>query len=482
MNDLVCVLPVCNRDSALMRKNLQWQHELGGSRNFKAVCVIDAGVPDAVAADILTLARSVFSSVYRFDYPRPRIERWPYAPNQAFQQTAYFMRTLHAPWLWLEADAIPLKAGWMDALNREYVAAGKPFMGAIVLGLGHCNGVAIYPSNAAQLMPRAMAATDRAWDVVMKPEMVATCHNASRLIQHAWGRVGGSLHPTIGDSPSFQNPSHLAEIQSDAVLFHRCKDGSLIDMLRGTKSSPEPTAITQERTTDIFIRTFKKDAAWLDWSLRSINKFCKGYRNVIIICPNEDQDSIRPIAKFHGYEVQGVHNNPAFGYLEQQVTKLCADQFSKADYFLFVDSDCFFLKPNTPADWFKDGKIVHLITPWANVGDAVMWKETTGKALGWAVQFETMRRLPLLIPSSVIKNCREYIERRHGKPIRDYVLEQEKLSEFNCIGSFAMKHQPGEFIFLDTTKNPLPEAIAVQRWSWGGLTEQIKIEMKKALE
>lgn len=215
-----------------MAHNLKWQIELGGNRDYNAVVTWDDTVSPENVRMIQGLAKQAYGIIYSCNYPQPRVKAWPFAPNHAFQRTALFMLCLNTPWLWLEADAIPMRPEWLVALNNEYYKADKQFMGPIVQGAGHCNGVAIYPCNASNLLPKAMRATADAWDSVMKPEMIHLCHDASHLIFHGWGRYEGKLHPWLGHAPSFPTVESLDEIPASTVLFHRNKDGSLIDMLR----------------------------------------------------------------------------------------------------------------------------------------------------------------------------------------------------------------------------------------------------------
>lgn len=485
MSQLIVVLPVCQKDIACMRKNLEWQIELGGCRGYKAVLALDRSMSDAQVGDLLMLARKCYDFVWRFDYPRPKVEYWPYGPNFAWQQTAIFMRSLKTPWLWLEADAIPLKAGWLDALCKEYLRGCRPFMGVVVPGYGHCNGVAIYPATASQLCPRAMAATSQAWDVAMAPEMMPYCHNAAHLIQHVWGRVNGEFHPHIGDAPSFPEGWGLNEISPTAVILHRCKDGTLIDRLR-EPNKPRLMALTAPASQPkmaIFIRTYRNDAQWLVYCLRSINKFCSGYSETVVVCPVSDHTIIAPLVKYPNMRVDVTEDEPERGYVLQQVTKMKADMYTNADYVLYTDSDCVFTKPNSPSTWFNAGKIVYLITPWAQLADsgAMKWKAITEAALGFEVQEEVMRRLPLVYPRSVISACRAWVESLHKMSLREYVLAQPEFSEFNVMGNFALHQKPQQFDFWDTTNRELPETIVSQKWSYGGITPQIQQETEALL-
>jgi len=154
-----------------------------------------------------------------------------------------------SPWLWLEPDAIPLKADWLDQLAREYQHRGKPFLGPIVQGRGHMNGVGIYPPDAALRCPRAMNAQHEAWDVVMRDEMIHDCHDASALIFQVWGMVGGKPHPCEEHSPThFATWTNVQSwIPLKAVLAHRVKDGSLTKLLTKNHESKHPDRVVAAR-------------------------------------------------------------------------------------------------------------------------------------------------------------------------------------------------------------------------------------------
>jgi len=116
-------------------------------------------------------------------------------------------------------------------MQAEYDHAGKLYMGCIVPNMGHCNGVAVYPSDAALRMPKAMHCTDRAWDYDMKDEMIRDCHDASHILWHAWGVMNGRIHPHAGPAPDFSDENLCRQMPEKAVLAHRSKNPALIDYL-----------------------------------------------------------------------------------------------------------------------------------------------------------------------------------------------------------------------------------------------------------
>lgn len=205
---------------------------LHGRLSFDSVICHPTDVPAVQSRAVQDATIKVFRSFRDVSYAGSSNAGWPRGPNIAWQSTAKHMAKGDDPWLWLESDAIPIKPDWLAQLQMAYDKSGKAFMGPIVPGMGHCNGVAIYPSDTATRCPKAMAANRHAWDYVMRDEMIQDCHDASDLIFHFWGLVNGMPHPTTGNPPNFASFNDVKRwIPESAVLVHRVKDGSLIKQL-----------------------------------------------------------------------------------------------------------------------------------------------------------------------------------------------------------------------------------------------------------
>lgn len=234
--------------------------------------------------------------------------------------------------------------------------------------------------------------------------------------------------------------------------------------------------------TSIFIRSYHKDFDWLAYCLASIRKYCRGFEETVIVVP---ADSIRQLKQFQlkGEKTFSCVNHPN-GYLHQQVTKLYADTYVKGDYILFVDSDCVFTQEVTPETYFSDGKPVMLITPYSELGASVPWQPITEKALGFPCPFETMRRIPWICRKDLLEQVRIHMANLHDCAANEYVMAQPNraFSEFNVLGSYALTHYSPEYYkFLDTTKEPLPPLTAIQHWSWGGISDQLRDELKRII-
>lgn len=234
-------LPVCARDWMLMLKNLDWQAELENPKDFDCVLSVDREIPDDVIRELERAAWRAFSKVEVFIYPTAPVKSWPQAPNWAFQHTAIYMQPAGRAWFWMEPDCVPLQPGWLDAWNEEYVQCHKLVMGVIVRGMGHCNGTAVYPANFPRLSRAAMTCVDDAWDGVMKKDTILLTHDASHLLCHVWGIERGRAKWHGGEAAHFSSWHDVQKwVDMKAVLFHRCKDGSLIDQLQESVRSFAP--------------------------------------------------------------------------------------------------------------------------------------------------------------------------------------------------------------------------------------------------
>jgi hypothetical protein len=225
---MLIVLPFCQKDAALAIKVLRWAHHLDGHVPFKALLVHDGEVtPDGVRVAAETYFASV--DIFKCSAWPGKHKQWPFPQNHCYQEVCsyIFAKQLKEPFLWWEPDATPLKAGWLKAIADEHAKGGKAYTGHIVgAPYGHLTGVAVYPWCVPVYSRQAMGATNIPWDLASKAEVVPHCHRANHLIQHIWERDGLPL--------SFKDKADVDAILSPtAVLFHRCKDGSLIDILNG---------------------------------------------------------------------------------------------------------------------------------------------------------------------------------------------------------------------------------------------------------
>lgn len=211
-----------------------------------------------------------------------------------------------------------------------------------------------------------------------------------------------------------------------------------------------------QTTTDIFVKTCLHDREYHKYCLASIDKFCSGFRNTVV--------------------VEGEHPK---GYLHQQVVKMHADDYTDADYILITDSDTLFNQPVTPESFMVDGKPIWIHTPWTqelldHKGTAT-WKRVMEEFMGQSPGSEFMRRQPFVFPRHVFKSLRKLCVERHGVDLETYIMRSNAFSEFNVMGFHCWLHHHDDFHWIDSSKEELPPMLCHQAWSHDPIEKNIPI-------
>ncbi len=209
-------------------------------------------------------------------------------------------------------------------------------------------------------------------------------------------------------------------------------------------------------TTDIFIKTCEHDAGYHAYCLKSIEKFCTGFRDTVVI--------------------HGEDHPPARAYLTQQIMKLHADTYTDADLILVTDSDTLFTEHVTPESFMRDGKPIWYVTPWndemlRNPGTKA-WFDVMSSFFGEPPPAEMMRRQPFMFPREVLPALREYCFTKFGKTITSYVYDAGVFSEWNVLGMFCWLNFRDSFYWMDTTIE-CPPPLVRQFWSHAPLAQSI---------
>lgn len=240
--NLLVVIPFHSGDLTLAQNLLAWIDELGKLPENPCLLVADAKLSKQQIEPLAKTAGEIFKSVAVGSPPFPLPdEKWPRGANWMFETAAHWIRQNHkGPWLWLEPDAVPMRAGWLAEIESAYAAAKKPFLGQIIrpnqagLPAQMLSGVAVYPGELPKAIFQRLLQTKRnvAWDVCCAPTIVPLTHN-SRLF---WNWHNQKMPPTFVRKKQAGQPENalpLGIIPKDAVLAHTSKDGSLIGLLRG---------------------------------------------------------------------------------------------------------------------------------------------------------------------------------------------------------------------------------------------------------
>lgn len=231
---IVVVFPVCGKDIAQAIHHAKWLQSMNRKWNHKALIAYDYSAHVLHLNELKRLLDGCFEEVLTHVYPMPPIPAYPQCANWAWQSVAHRMSQQTCPWLFLEADAVVLKADWIEQLQAEYDKSAKSFMGVVVPHMGHLQGTAVYPANAAHRMPRAMSCGDgQAWDMVCREDIGDDRHDCSRLWHHVWTIMNDAPCPVGGGSLPSDITSEQARrwFPKEAVVTHRWKSHHLIDLL-----------------------------------------------------------------------------------------------------------------------------------------------------------------------------------------------------------------------------------------------------------
>ena len=233
---------------------------------------------------------------------------------------------------------------------------------------------------------------------------------------------------------------------------------------------------------DILIRSYWKDFEWLEYCLASVEKHCRGFRAVIVVVPRSSEPRLLR-RRLPGIGQIKICRNYADDYLGQQFTKLSADTVTDAGYICHVDSDCIFTRPTSPEDLMTDGQPHVFKCPYEFLSRRLPWRQSTEKFLGWTAPDDFMQRPPFVFPRWIYPAVRSHSVLKHGIDLEAYVTSQgpRGFSEFNVLGAFAWHFYRDRFIWIDSSVSPPGEPFCRWYWSWGGISDSIRLEIVQNL-
>lgn len=225
----------------------------------------------------------------------------------------------------------------------------------------------------------------------------------------------------------------------------------------------------------VFIKTWINDLPWLRYCLQSIHKFYSGQDEILIIADEDCQ----PTLSTWGLSERVVYvRKPRNGYIQQQALKLTAHNYTDAEYILFIDSDAIFTRPCSINE-FLEGDRVKLICEHYDRLPGIPWKALTEKHVGFSVEYEYMRQLPIVHHRSLLQQIEDEYP---GLQYFLHNMKSRRFSEFNFMGAVAHYYSHPKYQFNVYPDIPLPEKRIEQFWSWGGLTPTIENQIKSYLE
>lgn len=224
MSTVPVVVPFTAHDAPSAERLAKWIGHLEPENRIHSVVLIPSSVvPVARIYDVFRRFEKVSEAVEVRVCEHPDAP-WPVGPNRMFDWAA---KSMKEPFLWLEPDCVPLSQGWLDRISKAYTFCRKPIL-CDWYDKTHCSGIAVYEPAAAQALSRA-GDQAQAWDS-RSSELFRGLSADTDLIHHFWGKK--DIPPRFSaKSDGTEGSVTPSLVHRKAVLFHRCKDGSLMRVL-----------------------------------------------------------------------------------------------------------------------------------------------------------------------------------------------------------------------------------------------------------
>ncbi len=291
----------------------------------------------------------------------------------------------------------------------------------------------------------------------------------------------------------------------DEYIKNRCIDASVRServeerMRRGWQAAPTVPLDQQEvysdparfKNIDVFIKTYKGDARWLTYCLRSINKFMSGIRHIHIVADSGDNMDIPNIDGIYYHErplpniVASWGNNP-FGYWWQMGMKLNWIEFTDADAVIILDSDCIINGPLDVGLWFSDGAPAWVSHSWKYSQIGYIWKPSVDYFMGLETEFSHMCRNGFILTREATLGFHDFMMQEFQQTPLQYVSDVTHPvppEEYEMFGAYLRYYRRHGYRFVDSSVarqlHPLP---MVQFWSWGGVSEEIEAKIEEFLQ
>lgn len=481
MTTPVVVLPVSKPDFHLACKWLKWVSALGcqpGSTPFDLLVVVANSVEPEHIAEIPIPApeSAILCSIIRVRerYERPDLG-YAAAANHLFRSCLEAAEEHYSgyPVIFCEADTTPTRPTWFADIAAEYAACGRPFMGDYHWegAIPHMTGNAVYAHNWRQLAPSLAALPgprpEQGWDTSCAHQTVPQMARAS-TIQQQW------------ICPPFTDENVVRILRRDTALFHRCKDGTLIDVLARRLGIPpiplgvplcapvgrsaQPATLTasvapRRPVVQILIVTHAKDIDFLKYCLQSIRQFATGFAGVTLVVPDHERrlfEWVRDLAR-----VEFFHQPEGKGMLAHEREICRADEWCpNAEFILHLDADCMFFRPVRPEDYVIGGRCLAVRESYAKITNPNrhVWKKCVEDAVGITPQFDAMLRHPQVHPARVYKETRAQITLHTGVMWDDYILScrnefPQSFAEFPTLAAVGWSAFPDAYQFSDYDKS-----------------------------
>jgi hypothetical protein len=219
---MIVAIAYHNGDLPLMRR---WANHVAKLGSYPKHTILLAPVHQATTQGVLEPLSSAFGKAIVESCYHTQ-SGWPLSCNLAFEQVARYCETIaKEPFLWMEPDAVPLKASWIDDIEAEYIKRGQFFMGDYVgingimpNGVDHMSGIAVYHWDLSRYAPSIYNNEFTAWDIASAHHVIPRMAR-TELIHHDW----------IPEKKWRRDVVDASCVRQGAVIYHPDKQGVLFN-------------------------------------------------------------------------------------------------------------------------------------------------------------------------------------------------------------------------------------------------------------
>jgi hypothetical protein len=204
---------------------------------------------------------------------------------------------------------------------------------------------------------------------------------------------------------------------------------------------------------DIVIRSYYRDLRWLALSLRSIDMFASGHRQVVVVVPRASLQRMAMPTVLPRTDVRlRTCRNRVDDYLGQQITKLHADLYTDAEMIVHLDSDQVFIEPCDLRERLLDDGLLRVSFDTNDRGPITDgWRRCPEVFFGQRIDCDLTGPPPLALPRSVYPALRGYCRRQHGVSISTYAeaTPADRFCEFALLRGYIYLHQRVGYRWVD---------------------------------
>ncbi|WP_298331402.1 tetratricopeptide repeat protein [Asticcacaulis sp.] len=242
------------------------------------------------------------------------------------------------------------------------------------------------------------------------------------------------------------------------------------------------------KSVDLLYKTYKPDEEWLQYAILSAKKNIVGIRNIIvladegdnIVLPNLDNIVYREFSKPLGPPMWGK----APGYSWQMGLKLSWTDVSDADAALILDSDCMVCRPMNVEELYRDGGPAWYYRSWEAAGEGVAWKSAVDYFLGMETAHGHMCRNGFFLTREATEGFRAFMREQFNQTPLEYVMDSSRIfsaCEYEMFGAYLHYVERHGYTMKDTQYIGVENWPFLQYWSWGGLSEDVRKELKELI-